>query len=299
MGWKGLLQWRKYHYIPILSFCLLIFTGQLVSSCFTFSISKKELYAHFKNSDLQPQLKSYEALGRKIHYVEIGNDTAQMVVFVHGAPGSLSEFLNFLTDSALTSQARLISTDRPGYGYSGFGQSEVSIERQAAMLLPILKTNRSSKLPILVGHSYGGTVIARMAMDYPEHVGALVMAAPAIDPENEKFFWVNHPANWWGIRWMVPLSLRVANDEKLSHVQQLKLMLPYWDKITAPTTIIHGRADGLVPFANAEFGKKMLKNVPVQIVTPSDMGHLIPWQHPDVLRNAIFYYLKDTINSRQ
>lgn len=297
MGLTKLFQWKRRPYIPILSFCLFVITGQLVSSCFTFRMSEKKLFKQFENSPEQPQLKSYEALEREIHYAEIGDDTAQMVLIVHGAPGSLSEFLNFLKDSTLVSKARVIATDRPGYGYSGFGHSETSIEKQAAMLLPILKTNRSAKLPILVGHSYGGTVIARIAMDYPEQVGALVMAAPAIDPEHEKFFWVNKPADWWGIRWMVPRSMKVANDEKLSHVEQLKLMLPYWNKITAPTTIIHGETDNLVPFANALFGEKMLKNAPVRMVTRKKMSHLIPWQHPELIRDAILYYLEDSVRS--
>jgi pimeloyl-ACP methyl ester carboxylesterase len=292
MSWGILKSGKKRVYIPILSFCLILITGQLVSSCFTFRMSEKELYERFKATSIQPVLKSYEVLGREIHYVEVGEETAQIVLFVHGAPGSLGELINFLTDSTLAGKARLISTDRPGYGYSGLGEAEISVERQAAMLLPILKTNRSHKLPILVGHSYGGTVIARLAMDYPEYVDALVMAAPAIDPENEKFFWVNRPADSWAIRWMVPRSLKAANDEKLSHVEQLKLMLPYWEKISAPTTIIHGKTDGLVPFANAEFGKKMLKNAQVDMVVKEDIGHLIPWENPDLIRNAVLKYLE-------
>ncbi len=299
MSWKVLKPQKKRYYLPVLSICLILFTGQLVSSCFTFRMSEKEIYKHFENTSLQPELKRYKALGREINYVEVGDDTTQMVLFVHGAPGSLSAFISFLSDSTLAAKARLISTDRPGYGYSGFGKSEISVEKQAAMLLPILKSNQSDKLPILVGHSYGGTVIARIAMDYPEYVGALVMAAPAIDPESEKFFWVNKPANWWGIRWMVPRSMRVANDEKLSHVKQLKLMLPYWQEITAPTTIIHGKTDGLVPFANAAFGKNMLKNAPVDMVVKKDMGHLIPWENPGLIREAVLKYLNSSSRQRQ
>lgn len=292
MHWKRLKSDKRKLFISVFSFCLILLTGQLVSSCFTFRMSEQEITDHFANNAFQPALKSYEVLERDIHYLEAGKNTAQMVLFVHGAPGSLSAFIDFMSDSTLAAKARLIAVDRPGYGYSGFGKAETSIEKQAAMLLPILKTNRSHKLPILVGHSYGGTVIARMAMDYPEYVSALVMAAPAIDPENEKFFWVNIPANSWAIRWMVPRSLKVANDEKLSHGEQLKLMLPYWEKIRAPTTIIHGKTDGLMPFANAEFGKKMLKNAPVEMVVKEDMSHLIPWENPELIRHAVLKYLE-------
>jgi pimeloyl-ACP methyl ester carboxylesterase len=60
-----------------------------------------------------------------------------LVIFVHGSPGSLSAFIDFMTDSILLQSARLISVDRPGFGDANFGYAESSLARQAALLKPV------------------------------------------------------------------------------------------------------------------------------------------------------------------
>ena len=51
-------------------------------------------------------------------------------------------------------------------------------------------------------------------MDYPELTDHLVMVAPLIDPEHEIIFWFSYLGYWKPFRWMAPVSLRVAADEK-------------------------------------------------------------------------------------
>ncbi len=274
---------------------VLVVALQFFPSCFRFRMSNKKIHKAFENEPLDPQVKQYDFDGRTINYLEVAKDsTLPMVVFVHGAPGSLKDFLSFMKDSSLTAKARLISVDRPGYGYSDFGKVETSIQKQAALLKPLLEMNQSKQAPILVGHSYGGPVIARVAMDYPELVGALVMAAPAVDPENERIFWVSYPADWPPFRWLLPSVVRVTNDEKLSHVEELEKMLPHWSQIQAPTTFIHGHKDKLVPIANSEFGERMITNAPVDTVFVEKLNHLIPWKRPDLIKKAILKYLSDS-----
>ena len=254
-------------------------------------MNDRKIQKQFLKLPQEPQVQQYQVEERTINYVEVGKPDQRMVLFVHGAPGSSSNFLRFLQDTVLAAQARLISVDRPGYGFSGFGKSEISIQKQAAMIKPILEKNQHPKAPILVGHSYGGPVIAQIAMDYPDLVGALVMVAPAIDPENEKVFWFNKPANWALFRWMLPRTMKVANDEKLSHQAELEKMKPHWDKIKVPTTFIHGEKDGLVPMENSKFGEKMLTNAPVDTIYRVKMNHLIPWNQPELIKETVLKYL--------
>jgi pimeloyl-ACP methyl ester carboxylesterase len=262
-----------------------------LSSCFRPFMNEKKIQRKITHPIYKPVLKQYECLGRQISYVEIGNPTAPMVVFIHGAPGNLKAFLSFLKDSTLLEKARLIAVDRPGYGGSGFGKTEISVEKQAAMILPILQSNQNEQLPILVGHSYGGTLAVRLAMDYPDKVGSLILAGPAVDPENEKKFWVNKPADWKAIRWMLPKAIRVSNDEKLSHVEELQKMKPFWEKVTAPTTIIHGENDGIVPFANGLFAQKMLVNAKVDTIFRKKMGHISLIWKKDIIKPVVLKYL--------
>ncbi len=79
---------------------------------------------------------------------------------------------------------------------------------------------------MVMGHSYGGTIAVQMAIDYPEMVNGLVLVAAAFDPDHEVIFFFNHWLEWKGLNWIMPVSLRVSNAEKVVHVEELKKMLP-------------------------------------------------------------------------
>lgn len=241
----------------------------------TFRMSDAQTIVAFKNLKYQPSIKYYETAEHKIRYVEVGKKTKRMIVFVHGAPGSSSAFIDYLKDKDLLEKFYMISVDRPGYGYSGFGKSVISIEKQAKMLKPLLEMNQHEEPPILVGHSYGGPIIARMAMDYPKLTGPLLMFAPAIDPDNEVIYSISYPLDWAIFHWIMPKAICVSNDEKLSHVAELKKMIPLWKNIKNPTTFVHGEKDGLVPIANSKYGQKMMKQASVKTVFIEDMNHLM------------------------
>lgn len=259
----------------------------------TFEISPSEMNAFFKDKPWQPAFRTYTAMNHEMFYASAGSDTNQLVLFVHGAPGSWDNYLKYFGDTALLQRAQLASVDRPGYGKSGYGMSVTSIEEQAAMIRPILDANKSNKPAILVGHSFGGPVIARLAIDYPDKIGALIFLAPAIDPEHEKIFSISYPADWKLFRWMVPTVWKVANDEKLSHVEELNKLAPLWSQIKIPCTYMYGLKDGLVPTINVEFAKRMLVNAPLEITAFPNENHFIPWTQQDSITKVILHYLKD------
>lgn len=289
-----MLRLLKRHRIWVI-ILLLLLTAPIVAFKImeaNFEITPDEMTDFFKEKPQQPNFGFYTALSREVFYAETGSDTNQMVLFVHGAPGSWDAYMKYLGDSALMRRAHLVSVDRPGYGKSGLGQSVISIEDQSAMIAPLLDANNSGKPAILVGHSYGGPVIARMAMDYPEKVAALILLAPAIDPEHEKLFLINYPANWKVFRWMVPAVWRVSNDEKLSHAAELHKMLPLWSKILIPCTYMYGEKDGLVPTENVAFAEKMLVNAPLKVIAFPKENHFIPWTQQDSVTRVIMGYLE-------
>ena len=269
---------------------IILLPGILIQAMET-ETNEEEVKKEFAGLPFQPEFYTHTTSEREVYYMAIGDTAKPLVFFVHGAPGSYDNFKGFLKDSSLMTNARLISIDRPGYGKSGKKESEPSIEKQSQMLLEIMKANDTGKGVVLVGHSYGGPIIARMAMESPNNIDALVMAAPAIDPENEKIFFVSRKFFWAFFKWITPRPLKIANDEKMAHVEELKKMMPLWDQITMPVTFIHGEKDGLVPFENVAFGKKMLTKAPVDYVTRKKMGHLIPWKNPELMYDAIYKHL--------
>lgn len=275
---------------------LLWFVGTIIGgglvSCGQFRTTSEKLYKQFAREKVELTIGKYQYNEHEIRYLETGSNIKPLVLLVHGAPGSADAFLYFLQDSTLLSHAHLVAPDRPGHGYSSFGQPITSIKEQAEALKPLLKLNNSQEKPILVGHSFGGPIVARLAMDYPELVGGVILAASAVDPHSEKIWWVSYPADWKLFRWMVPRSWRVTNDEKLAHIAELENMKTGWPRITAPTTIIHGKKDKLVPVENAYFAEQELINSKVKMMIESEADHLIPWTRPDLLKSAILHCLE-------
>jgi pimeloyl-ACP methyl ester carboxylesterase len=266
----------------------------IMHSCMTFRMSEKEIDSFFKKNNVQGSQHHYQINGRTIHYVQAGGEQSPLVLFVHGSPGSLSAFIHFLADSSLTGKALLITSDRPGFGYSNFGIAEPSIQKQAETLIPILEKHQVNRPVILVGHSLGGPVIAQMAIDHPDLVDGLILIAPSIDPELEpNETWFRAPLATPFLSWILPRSFRSSNEEIYQLKPQLVNMLPLWASIKCPVIVIQGGKDTFVPSANADFAQKMLVNAPVTLITREDMNHFVPWTNPELIQQAILKLLHD------
>ena len=98
------------------------------------------------------------------------------VCLVHGASGNLND-MTFRLGPALAGRYEVIAVDRPGHGLSGVPPGGgVSIHDQAALIRGAL-AGIGIERPILVGHSYGGSVALAWAVDAPETISALVLLA--------------------------------------------------------------------------------------------------------------------------
>lgn len=269
---------------------LLLFAGVMIAShsCMTFRMDAKEIDTFFKTKNVAAQQRTYRAGFRNMHYVSAGDSLKPLVLFVHGSPGSLSAFIDYLADTVLLHRTFLITADRPGFGYSNFGNGETSLQKQAEILKPILEEYKKNRPIILVGHSLGGPLIARMAIDYPQLVDGLIIVAGSIDPELEPDeTWFRAPLATPFLSWILPRSFRASNEEIYQLKPQLEMMLPLWSSITCPVIVIQGKKDSLVPAANADFARKMLVNAPVEFVFKDDMDHFVPWSNPELIRDAI------------
>jgi pimeloyl-ACP methyl ester carboxylesterase len=240
-----------------------------------------------EKTGIEPSFYTYQEGEQTIHYTHLGEEGKPLVVLVHGAPGSSSAFMNYLADTTLIKRAQIVAVDRPGYGFSDYGRTEPSLERQAGVLRPILERHRAPEV-ILLGHSYGGPIIVKMAAMYPEWVDGLVMVAGSVDPELEPREWWRGPLDWRAVRWMLPGSMRVCNQEILPLYQELKAMEADWAKITCPVTIIQGENDKLVPKGNADYAGKMLINSSmVNMCVIEDASHFILWSMQDYVVKQI------------
>jgi pimeloyl-ACP methyl ester carboxylesterase len=108
----------------------------------------------------------------RVHYIERAG-AGTPVVLIHGLPGTAEDW-NEVTP--LLVGHRTIAIDRPGFGYSSGGY--VPFERQLSVIHQLLAELHVTH-PILVGHSYGGTISLGYAERYPGAVNGLVLVDAA------------------------------------------------------------------------------------------------------------------------
>ena len=121
----------------------------------------------------------------RLHYVEKGPSSGTPVVMLHGNGGTARHFTHSLFD-ALPADMRAIAIDRPGSGYSTpRADGDARLGAQAATIAAAIEKLGLEK-PVLVGHSFGGSLALRIALEHPGLVRALVLLAPATIPFTPK-----------------------------------------------------------------------------------------------------------------
>jgi uncharacterized protein len=229
---------------------------------YQFRRSDKDLKQFYSANDIKANLGYYHSNGRKLRYVSVGNENAKgTLVFLHGSPGSMSFYSRRFADQDIIEKFHIYAIDRPGYGYSGFGNPEPSIKKQSEMIRDLIDGMHHVQHPIIiVGSSYGAAIACRLSMDHPDLVDGLVLTGPAIGPGLEKYFWFTPIIESPVIRWVIPRMFRSANTEKVHHREELEKMLPYWKNIHVPVAYLQGEKDEIVDTANAGFARKYLVN---------------------------------------
>jgi pimeloyl-ACP methyl ester carboxylesterase len=119
----------------------------------------------------------------ELHYIDRG--VGRPVVMIHGNAGDLHDF-EFGTFNLVARYYHAIAFDLPGHGLSrephkakGTIHEQVTILHQAIAAMGI-------KDPILVGHSWGGSIALAYALCYPREISALVLLAPAAYFDNRQ-----------------------------------------------------------------------------------------------------------------
>lgn len=273
----------------LITLALLIIIVLILGRVVEFRMDDSGLKAFFHEHKLEPHISYYQCEGRTVRYLEVGDTSKATVLFIHGAPSSLSYWKGYLSDTSLLDKASLYAVDRPGYGYSGLGDPLPDIAAQASILKLILDSLHKTHHPIvLVGVSFGAPIASRLAMDYPELVDGLILVAPPLGPDRERMFWFTYMVESPLIQWVVPPMLKSANREKVHHHEELTKMLPLWPRIHVPVIYLQGMEDELVSTSNAGFAKTHLVNAPsLDIRMIPGRGHLIAFNEKDRICGAI------------
>lgn len=268
-------------------FALLILWMIIAPGCMTFRKADKDMINTFQQKGVPLRFITQRIEGRNIHYATTGNDTLPTIIFIHGTPGSWDAFANYMEDSLLLRQYRMISIDRPGFGYSDFGEAE-HLTRQSELISPVFKKINNGKPMYLAGHSLGGPMIIQLAADNPDLFSGLVMISGSVDPAEEK------PERWrpWlyktPLNFLVPGAFRPSNKELWYLKKDLVELQTQFPKIGCPVYFIHGAADTWVPPGNVDYAKKLLVNASSihELMIPG-ANHFIPWTKFNEIRNVL------------
>src|SRR6185436_7475035 len=98
-----------------------------------------------------------------LNYVSAGS--GRPVVLIHGNPGSFHDYTLAVVER-LSQSYHVLAFDRPGHGYSERHDSvQTTVEVQARIIRDALQ-KLGIVQPVLVGHSWGGSLVLAAAVTY-------------------------------------------------------------------------------------------------------------------------------------
>lgn len=111
-----------------------------------------------------PEGRFIDVGGYRLHIREAGA-SGPPIVLIHGAGGSAREIMQLIGDK-LAREARVTALDRPGFGASPPMGGRKRLKRHAEAVAAMIAAEGIER-PIVIGHSYGGAVALRLAVDHP------------------------------------------------------------------------------------------------------------------------------------
>jgi len=263
-----------------------------------------------------------DVLGVKLHVRDGGPRDAPAVLLLHGFGSSLQTWEAWAAD--FSTDMRVVSLDLPGSGLSSPDPTgDYSDTRSIAVILALLDQLGISRTA-LVGNSIGGRIAWMLAAKHPQRVSALVLVSPDgfASPGFEYGKTSEVPGMVQMMRYTLPKWLLRMNlvdayadpavmtpaltqryhdlmlapgsrDALIARMEQTVLVdpLPLLHSITAPTLLLWGRKDGMIPFDNA---RDYLKAVPNSTLVALDgVGHLPQEEAPGPSALAVRIFLQE------
>jgi pimeloyl-ACP methyl ester carboxylesterase len=257
----------------------------------------------------------------RLHLRVSGPPDAPAVILIHGFGSSLQTW--DVWAAGLSHTHRVVRFDLPGSGLSFPDPAgDYTDARSVALVIAVMERLGLQRASI-VGHSIGGRIAWTFASLHPQRVDKLVLVAP--DGFASPGFAYGKPpavpAALGLMRYVLPkpllrMNLRPAyadqsllNDELITRYHDLLLApgaraamlqrmeqtvlvdpVPMLAGIRAPTLLIWGERDAMIPIANAA---DYLKAIPdVRLTTVSSVGHLPQEEGPADSLDAIEKFLR-------
>ncbi len=262
-----------------------------------------------------------------MHIASVGNLKLAYYVYGQGYPVLMIQGLGgraadwATVPSALGERFQAITFDNRGTGKSDKPDEDYSLETMADEAVAVLGAAGHDRAHV-VGLSMGGMIAQLVALRHPQRVDRLVLlsttpggpntvpptpaAMAALIPDMSRppeeivresmraiaapGFADKHPEI---VDEIVATAMAAPTPQFVFARQMAAIMasdryaeLP---KIKAPTLVIHGDADPLVPYANAEI---LAQRIPgAELATLKGCGHLAMWEQPRALSALLLEFL--------
>lgn len=262
--------------------------------------------------------------GLNIHYKDTGPKDAPVVLLLHGFGSSLQTW--DVWAAKLEPHYRVIRLDLPGFGLTG--PSPLHDYSEAGDLATLM--HFVDKLGVasfsVIGHSMGGKMAWGLAAAAPDRVKALVLMAPDGFPEAKDIGTKPYamPSVMGVIKFSLPKFLvRKSIEPAFFDVNALSdsLVDRYYDmlrapgvraailersnqtiytdpvprlkQIKAPTLLIWGEQDQMIPSSNAQSYAHVLSDS--QTVLLPKLGHLVQEEQPEIALAHVAAFLNSTL----
>ena len=262
--------------------------------------------------------------GLDVHFKDTGPRDAPVLLLLHGFGSSLQTW--DIWSSKLEEHYRVIRLDLPGFGLTGPSPVHDYSEQNDVSTLSHFVDKLGLSSFSLMGHSMGGKMAWGLAALMPERVDALVLMAPDGYPQikdiGKKPYQM--PAIMGVMKFCLPKILVRKSIEPAffdASVLSESLVDRYYDmlrapgvraaildranqtiytdpvprlkKITAPTLLIWGEADQMIPSSNAKSYSEVLSKS-LTVLLPR-LGHLLQEEQPEKALEKVVEFLNSTL----
>ncbi len=273
-----------------------------------------------------PPSEFVDLMGLRLHLRDsapLAGPERPVVLMLHGFGGSLHTWEDWAAGLAATH--RVIRIDLPGAGLTGADPSGDYSDERGIALLAALLTQRGVARATVLGHSMGGRLAWRFAAAEPARVERLVLVAPdgfaspgfeyGKAPEvglvaQAMQFALPQAVLRWSLAPAYANPDAVMTDELvtryhalmlapgvrpaiIARLQQLNLLPPppLLRRIPAPTLLLWGDADRMIPVANAQ---DYLRDLPqARLVVLPGVGHVPQEENPAAGLAAVQAFLAE------
>ncbi|WOV87097.1 alpha/beta fold hydrolase [Sporosarcina oncorhynchi] len=206
------------------------------------------------------------------------------VLFIHGFTGGPFEVRPFMTYIQEQTDWVVSVPVLPGHEFPLDLKATSAESWLMEAELALKRLRKEVDRVLLVGFSMGGLIALYLTLRYPiEKIVLLSAAAKYISPRfllEDAVIMLTESVT----KTYPPNTFYHLYDYKLRHtpfhatrefLRLVKIVEPYYGKITVPVCVVQGKKDGIVPFATAEYLLKSLGSKKKQLIISEEGKHHI------------------------